>query len=368
MKVKKIFRYLRGELLSGKYLKGIQMAFNSLCQDVLDFASSFSKMQLTYDGDTVNIERKQLEGLALFCGIYLPQIDGVDAHKGFIRLSETHDDLTNPIIVDGKQTQVQGTTAYIEDSSGKISLIEHLDLQQRGAGSASLLYVGDSTTQQAGDTLKYFVDEQLQTAENQDIDIILKADKLNKASMIPHTDWVFNEKLQMNLPRGVDGFVPASQTEDITADGQPTESSITRLPPEGMAYTFHYTNQEIYLITSFLTKTNASFETKQLLQLIKAMQRCRFNNISFEILNEITMIMTTTLDENSSQEEWDNPDNTMIKLIDFNQIPNTPVYTLTYSYNESSKIPKRVERYTLWQQIMALKFYNVQLNEVLLGA
>ncbi len=90
--MKKIFRFLRGEL-NGFYIKNISYCLNNITKDVESLLSYFWLMQFKSPTDvTVNelpISEEDLLGIGRFAGIFMPTVTA-DSTSGSLRLSNSN--------------------------------------------------------------------------------------------------------------------------------------------------------------------------------------------------------------------------------------------------------------------------------------
>ena len=176
---KVFFRFLRGEI-NGYYLTRIHNCINTATQDINAFLSEFESQQF----ENGKINSKNLFGLGLFAGIFLPRLEQSDSVSS-LRMSDSH-------IVNG--------TEYSE----------------RG------LFQTESETFD----FKH-------TAGEESPDINTLANAQNRSSLVGDEEVI--------------GYISSESTEVLDDEGKVRSEKVLSEPPEGVAYSDFYGNKFMFL-------------------------------------------------------------------------------------------------------------------------
>ena len=397
---KEFFRFLRGEL-NGFHINAVNTTANTFAKDIKEFLFKFKNQQF----ELGKIDDKSLYGLGEFAGIFLPRLSRAEAISS-IRMSESH-------VVDNEEFSERGlfntdfeVFQFFHCSNDKVAYFLFVRTTQEAyeddintlatdlnrsslVGNDTVLgYISSEETDlfdeegnvkpekvlsepPAGVAYSEFYGNQfllLSEGDDSEADNIVRL-RMTDSDIVDGVEYserglfavpvpVFRDdintlatpSLRSSLvgDEAVIGYISSEETDVIDDNGLVRPDKVLSEPPVGVAYSEYYGDQFLFLSEAETSYT--SLEPALYIELFKAMQWVRYNEISVASLARIVNTIC--------------PDG-LVQIGNIEIAFDKKHINLYYKYNEDVDIEYKQQRLSLLEYIIKIKFPQVMLVEII---
>ena len=395
---KEFFRWLRGEL-NGFYITNLNMMLNKYTQDAKALVTEFNNMQF----EKGKINNTSLYGIGKTAGIFLPRMSRSEAKSSF-KMTETYE-------VDGEEFSERGLfntdtelfeffhtkntdkSEFVYERTTEEEYPDDINTLSTDSKRSSLVgdeevlgYISSNNTDVLDDAGNVkpsavladppegsygdyhgdnflFLSEELNT-KGDNASKLRMSDSYEKdgvqfserglfslaEDIFPDINTLATDSLRSSLvgDEPVIGYISSEETEVLDDNGMVRPEKVLTSPPSGVAYTEFYGNKFLFLSEAETVYTN--LEPSLYIELYKAMQWIRYNGTS---VSSLCKIISTVCPEG------------LVTIDSIEVASDKKHFTVCYRYNETVGIDLKQQRLQLLEFILARKFVQVIMLEVI---